>query len=134
MIYPSARLTAQLQRVTADKMYPDSAYLLIDVQVLDADGEPTYNDYNQPIVTTSEIPLSCSFTDNPAQENWIGYADIEVLAAEIRFKNPRPTKGNRVRLIGRFGETTSPNDEYEIIGIRERGTFGYVCALKKVAV
>jgi hypothetical protein len=128
MIYPSARLTAQLQRVTADKMYPDSAYLLMDV----ATG--AYDEYNQPIIITIEIPLNCSFTDNPAQEQWIGYADIEVLAAEVRFKSPQPTKGNRVRLIGRFGETTSPNDEYEIIGIRERGTFGYVCALKKVSV
>ena len=127
---PSARLVAQLQRRAVNLFYGDSACLLVDVPT------GTYDEYNQPIVVESEIPFDCSFTDGPATERWAGYADIEELVAEIRFASPTPTKGNRIRLTGHFGEDekVSPNMTYEIIGIRERGIFGYVCALKKVSV
>lgn len=122
------RLAAQLQRKTEELFYSDLAVLLIDV--------PTgaYDEYNQPVMTENEIPIECSFTDNPAQEQWIGYADIQLLAAEIRFAAPTPGKGDRIKLTGRFGGIVAPIDEYEIIGIRDRGTFGYVCALKKVSI
>jgi len=45
--------------------------------------------------------------------------------AEIRFIEPRPTKGDIIRIVGRFGTQVLPDTEYEIVGIRDRDTFGH---------
>lgn len=124
----SPRLVAQLQRRAAAGFYGDSAFLLVDV----ADG--TYDAYNNPVVTTTSVPLECSFSDKPSAESWSGYADIENVEAEIRFKAPTPTKGNRVKVTGRFDSETYTDKTFEVIGIQDRGAFGFVCALKATAV
>ena len=124
----SPRLVAQLQRRTAEGFYGDSAFLLVDV----ADG--TYDAYNNPVVTTTSVPLECSFSDKPKMESWRDYADIEEIEAEIRFKAPTPTKGNRVKVTGRFDGDTYTDKTFEVVGIQDRGAFGYVCALKATAV
>jgi len=124
----SARLVAQLQRRTASGFYGDSAFLLVDVP------SGTYDDYNNPILTESAVPLDCSFTDKPKVEAWQAIGDVEMVEAEIRFKGPRPTKGNRVKVTGRFDSDTYTDKTFEIIGIQDRGAFGFVCALKATTV
>jgi hypothetical protein len=121
-------LVSQLQRLTEKYFYVDSASILVDT----ATG--AYDAYNNPIVTTTETALDCSFTDTPAMELWKNYIDVQEIAGEIRFKTPRPTKGNRIKITGRFGTTTYTDQTFEIIGIRDRDEFGYVCALKAVAL
>jgi hypothetical protein len=125
---PNSRLVSQMQRIVSDKFYSDAAYLLIDVNT------GAYDDYNNPVVSTSEVPISCSFTDTPAMEKWRDFIDIQEIAGEIRFATPRPTKGNRIKITGRFGTTTYTDQTFEIIGIRDRDEFGYVCALKAVVL
>ena len=124
---PSARLTAQLQDKTEGFFYGDTAAVLVDtVTSLDT--------YGQPNTTTTTTAISCSFTDKPDKENWQAHADIERIAAEIRFTTPAPAKGNRVTLKGRFDGTSYTDKTYEIIGIRDRDVFGFVCALEAVQI
>jgi hypothetical protein len=97
------------------------------------------DEFGQPTTTETETEVQCSFTDKPAVEKWTGYVDIEELVAEIRYVGAMPAKGDRVKLKSRFGrenyeEQRFAEQEYEIIGIRDRDIFGYVCALKWVQV
>lgn len=128
MRLPSARLVAQLQRRTAAGFYGDSAFLLIDVPT------GSYDDYNNPATTETAVPIACSFTDKPTRELWRDYADIEDIEAEIRFKGPTPTKGNRIKLAGRFDGLNYTDKTFEIVDINDRDAFGFVCALKAVSV
>lgn len=123
----SARVAAQLQQKTDDGFYGDTASILVDtVNSQDA--------YGQPVVSTASTSVSCSFTDKPKSEKWVGYADIQELAAELRYNSaPVPAKGNRVILTGQFDGTGYVDKTFEIIGIQDRDAFGYVVALKKVA-
>lgn len=128
MHLPSNRLVTQLQRRVDSGFYVDSAVLLQDA------GTGTFDENNTETIVTTEIPIDCSFTDQPSQEAWRDYADIESVDAEIRFTGHSPTKGNRVKVTGRFDGLGFPNKTYEIVGIRNRDVFGYVCALKAVAI
>ena len=65
-------------------------------------------------------------------ENWQDFTDIERIDAEIRFTSPAPAKGDQVTLTGRFDGAGYVDKTFEIIGIRDRDTFGYVCALRAV--
>ena len=100
----------------------------------------TYDTYGQPTYTTSTAEVSCSFSDKPSPEVWAGYADIENIIAEIRFVGTKPSKGDLVTLSHRFDRDDSDSQDFtavtdfEIVGIKDRDVFGYVCALKKVAV
>ncbi len=124
---PSARLTAELQRRTEAHFYGDTAAVLSDtVTSLDAFGQPN--------VTVTTTNISCSFFDMPDKEKWKGYADIESIAAEIRFTSPAPSKGNRVTLKGRFDGTGYTDKTFEIVGIQNRDVFGYLCALKAAQI
>jgi len=119
----SDRLAAHIQARTVSAAYGDTAAVLsYTVTTLDT--------YGQPNVTTTTTAISCSFSDKPNPEKWKGYADIGMLAAEIRFASPAPAKGYKVTLKGRFDGTGYVDKTYEIIGIRDRDAFGYVCALK----
>ena len=123
----SARLAAQLQAKTETLAYGDTAAVLsYSVTTLDS--------YGQPNVTTTTTAISCSFTDKPKMENWKSYADIEQIAAEIRFKTPAPAKGMMITLKGRFDGTSYVDKTYEIVDIKNRDAFGYVCALKVVQI
>ena len=123
----SARLAAQLQAKTVKLAYGDTAAVL-------SDSVTTLDTYGQANVTTTTTAISCSFTDKPNKEKWAGYADIEMIAAEIRFASPAPAKGNRVTLKGRFDGTGYVDKTFEIIGIMNRDAFGYVCALMAVQI
>lgn len=90
------------------------------------------DEYGQPTASTSELLISCAFVDTVKKENW-REMDIEELDAEIYFDTFAPAKGGKVKSISRFGQTVT-NRTFEIIGIQDRGAFGYVCALKAVTV
>jgi|SRR3972149_5330548 len=124
----NTRLVTQLRIRMQKGFYVDSAYLLIDVP------SGTYDEYNQPVITTSEVPIACSFTDKPKSESWQDYADIENIEAEIRFLAPTPEKGNKIKIVGHFGDLSYHDKTFEIIGIQDRGLFGCVCALKATTI
>ena len=124
----NARITAQLQRKTEEAFYSDTAYVLIEV----ATG--TYDVYNNAVTTLQENAVDCSFTDKVSRENWLDYADIETIDAEIRFSDCVPKKGYKVKLAGMYDGLGMADKTYEIVGIRDRDTFGYLCALSAVTV
>jgi hypothetical protein len=95
-----------------------------------------YDSYGQPAYSSTTSELSCSFTDKPSAESWVGHADIETVQAEIRFVGTKPSKGDLVTLTHRFvrDDTDYTAGTFEIVGIRDRDYFGYVCALKQVNV
>ena len=126
---PNSRLTAQLSRVTKNYMFGDTGYLIKEV------WNGSYDIYNHKIVTESLIPVDCSFTDKPTLSIWKEHIDLEILMGEVRFNsNSEPTKGDKFKLVGRFGTAYYPDKTFEIAGTTNRDTFGYVCALKAVTV
>lgn len=133
MKFPGSRLTAGLQRQIRQHFYTDQAILLIPV--------PTgaYDSYNNAIMSTTEVPIACSFTDVLLQrdeEAWKDYVDIELVNAQLRYAGPVPQKGWRVKLLARFDPETPYRDEreYEIVAIQNRAGFGFVVALKVVTL
>ena len=121
------RLSGYVQRVTENSTYYDEA-----VYITPADPNTT-DEYGQPSGTATETTLACSFTDKPNAERWRGDVDIEQLAAEVRFSSLIPTKAGRVRIIKRFGVDVTEKT-FEVIGLQDRGDFGFVCALKAVSL
>lgn len=107
--------------------YSDIGYLLVDTKTGSVD------DYNNETVATEEIEVACAFTDKVSRERWLNYADVEEIDAEVRFTLPKPDKSQRFKITQRFGRVV-PEKTYEIIGVKDRGTFGYVLALKAVTV
>jgi hypothetical protein len=91
-----------------------------------------YDDYGQPDEAGTESIFACAFVDGGKAESWKS-ADIEVLDAEIYFTDVTPTKGGKIRITHRFGVAVV-NKTFEIVGIQDRGAFGYVCALKAVTI
>lgn len=122
------RLSAQLQSQTADMFYNDEALLVIERDTGQLD------EYNKPIVEPSNVSIMCSFEILNPGEALKRYGDLEDVAAEIRFGGPRPTKGNKVKIISRFGGQLVEPFEYEIVGINDRAAMGFVCPLKRVAL
>lgn len=125
--FVTPRLAAQINRRTSEYAYTDAGYYTPTPDMSNLDS------YGQPTASTSLVPVSCSFTDKPAVEKWTGYADIAEIAAEVRFSSLVPSKGGRFKITERFGNPVT-NQSYEIIGIQNRGAFGYVCALKVVTI
>lgn len=127
-ILTNSRLVAQLQRRAEGAFYGDTALLLVDV----ATG--AVDEFNNPVVTTTETPINCSYNELSSREQWRGYGDLGIVEAEIRFTSPKPTKGNRIEITTRYGGEPLPEVTLEIVGIDNRAAMGYVCALKKVAL
>jgi len=131
MRLPSRRLAEQIQRQVEQSFYSSSAIYLSYPTPDDA----TYDEYGHASDEPAEIPIdSCSFTDRPNLEKWEGYADLEEIKAEIRFESPVPKKTDRVRVTGRFDSIEYKDQDFEIVGIRDRDVFRYVVALKEVRV
>ena len=130
MTFPSKRMVEGLQRRVSEGFYSDTAIIVYrTLASRDTAGQPVY--------TTSEVSVSCSFNEKPKEETWKNIGDFEQLSAEVRFVGTKPTKGDLVTLVHRFnrGDSDSQNydgETYEIIGIMDRDAFGYICALKKV--
>ena len=123
----SNRLAKSIQARTVRYAYGDTAsYLARTSTSSDAMG--------QPVITTTTTAIECSFTDKPALESWRDYGDIGQIDAEIRFASPAPSKADRITLTGHFDNAAYVDRTFEIIGIRDRGEFGYVCALRAVVI
>ena len=97
-----------------------------------APDNSTLDTYGQPAASAEQITISCAFVDQAKRENWRDY-DLEQLDAEIYFTDPTPTKGGRVSTVRRFDQSVS-SKTFEIVGIQDRGAFGFVCALKAVTI
>ena len=122
------RLVKQLQRLTEKGAYGDLGYLIKQI------GTGTFDENNTETMTTVEISVECAFTDKPSMEIWRDYADIGQVDGEVRFVGHDPNKADTFKIASRFDGTNYSNDTFEIIGISNRYTFGYVLALRKVAV
>jgi hypothetical protein len=131
MRLPNSRLVAQLAARTVTGFYCDKGYLIKEV--------PTgaYDEHNVATVDTVEIPVNCSFGGVPTRsdiEVWKNYADITGETAELRFAGPRPTKGDKFRITTRFDGSVPREETFEIIAIRDRFSFGFLCLLKDTRV
>jgi len=123
------RLVKQLQRETESLFYGDTAIYYATPSPnagLDTYGQPTQ------AITGTTIP--CSFNDKPNMEKWAEYADIQGIAGEIRFESLTPDKGGRFEITKRWDEADTIPHIFEIVGIRQRGVFGYICLLKAVKI
>jgi len=99
----------------------------------------SYDEYGQPVYSEVGSEFKCNFTDKPSMETWKGYADIEEIQAEVRFVGDKPTKGDTFKLSNMFNRSSAEDQSYteqvfEIVAIRDRDIFGYVCALKQVQI
>lgn len=132
MILPNKKLVERLQSQVSKGFYVDTATVTYKTI-------STYDSYGQPTYSESTDTVDCSFTDKPARESWAEYADIEAIEAEIRFVGTKPSKGDTVTLSHRFNRDDDDDQDFteetfEIVGIKDRDYFGYVCALKKVQI
>jgi len=119
------RLSKHLQSRVEKMTYGDMAtYITRTASTPNNYGELTYTE------TTEQI--ACSFTDTASQEDWRDYADVQEIDGEIRFSAVTPSKGDAITITQRFGDSLYTDRRYHIIGIKDRGTFGFVCALKAV--
>ena len=126
---PNNRLVAQLQRITESNFYGDDGFIIKSIE------SGSFDAYNKPITATSSISVQCSFTDKPSREIWKEHLDLEQIEGEVRFASQTPpTKGDKFKIVGRFGSPNYPDKTYEVIGIVNRDVFGYVVALKAVQV
>jgi hypothetical protein len=120
-------LVTRLKDRTVAGFFGDTAnYITRTASVPNTYGEPTY--------TESTTAIACSFTDQSSAENWREFADVQVVDAEIRFTFPTPAKGDAITITGRFDSSSFTDRRYHIVGIKDRGVMGYVCALKAVDV
>ena len=126
---PSNRLVSQLQRKTDEAFYGDTA-----TYYATPSAETGLDSYGQPTAATSGTSISCSFNDKPNMEKWAEYADIQGIAGEIRFDSVTPDKGGRFEITKRWDEADVLPQILEIVGIRQRGVFGYACLLKAVKI
>jgi hypothetical protein len=132
MVLPNKRFVERLQKRVEIGFYTDVASIM-------SNTVDSYDQYGQPIYTVTEKEVACSFTDKPSKEAWANYADIESIEAEVRFVGDKPSKGDTVKLKSMYGrdaynEQVYTEQEFEIVAIRDRDAFGYVCALKEVQV
>lgn len=130
MVLPSSNMVARLTGRMQSSFFVDVADIIYRTT-----GDP--DEYGQPTYTETEAEVQCSFTDKPSKESWLNYADIENIEAEIRFMGDKPSKGDMVTLKSRFENESYQEQQYtpqtfEIVAIRDRDAFGYVCALKAV--
>lgn len=106
--------------------YTDTAYYIPAPDMTNLD------EYGQPTASTQELLIQCAIVDGGKAEAWQS-ADIEILDAEIYFDTFLPSKGAEIKIITRFGVSVD-NKTFEIVGIQDRGEFGYVCALKAITI
>jgi len=123
----NTRLTNQLSR-RMEEMTFNATAIYIDVT------EGTTTDYGTPNPCENETEIVCSFTDKPDLEQWRDYGDVSQISAEIRVKDVLPTRGSKFTLTGLFGDSSFVDKTFEIVDIRNRGVFGYICALKAVQI
>ena len=125
----SNRLVHQLRRETDQMFFGDTA-----IYYATPSAETGLDSYGQPTQATTGTSIVCSFNDKPNMEKWSEYADIQGIAGEIRLDVLTPNKGGRFEIVGRWDEDDTNSPILEIVGIRQRGVFGYACLLKAVQI
>jgi hypothetical protein len=117
----------------ANMVEAQEIHAYVDTAVYIHAPDPNVTDsYGQVTQPTTEYSGECAFVDQAKRENW-READIEQLDAEIFLTFITPTKGGTFRITHRFGEAVT-NVTFEVVGVQNRGAFGYVCALKAVSL
>lgn len=127
-----SRLIESIQRRIADGFYADKAILLVPV------GTGTYDDYNNEVMATTNVPIDCSFTSTFTVRDLElseGYADVEHVDYELRYAGVTPQKGWKVKLVSRYDGTPVKDErEFEIVFIRNRNILGFVLFLRATTV
>ena len=125
----SARLTAQLQNEVENMFYGDTATISQYTQTgIDSNRQPTGTTATTS-VSGSFSYISSSSTD--LREKWTNQFDITKLVAEFRYNSsPVPKKGDTVAITGRYDESAYVDKTFEVVGIINRGRFGYLLGLK----
>lgn len=131
------RAMKRLSRIARKQFFNDSAFYY-DASVTDG---VALDDYGQPTTDPEDgtgVLFKCSFVDSTTEaRKWLD-ADVEVqhIDALIRFgRDITPEKGGRIKLRGRFGTNNDYGAEvFEIVNIRDRDAFGYVCGLRRATV
>jgi hypothetical protein len=133
--YPSKRLTEAIHRETASGFYSDKA-----TYYAEPSSTQNLDDAGQATATVQGTEIECAFSDNirnrQSIENWMSEADVQQIDAEIRFGGGVivPTKGGKFALTQKWDNPNFNDFMYEVVGIRDRGALGYMCALKRVTV
>lgn len=122
-----SRLVAEIQSRVQSGFYGDTANYI-------ARAQTSVDTYGQPVYTETTTAIACSFTDKVSKENWRDFADIQIVDAEIRFSAVTPSKGAAITITGRFDSSSFTDKRYHIVGIKDRGAVGYVCALQAVDI
>jgi len=135
------RLVQKLQGQIAHTTYLDEAIYYPPQKseaVLD-----TYGHYTTPTESTATggTVCKCSFNDTPNIDSWkigatgnkISQIETSAIEGEIRVASITPALAGRFMITKRFGIDVV-EVLYEVIGLRERGEFGSLCALKKAIV
>jgi hypothetical protein len=101
-----------------------------DPTTFDASGHPAKNQ--------SFVSIKCAFNDTvarlQAESRWNDVAVITEVIAEIQFNDVVPRIGGQFVLRERSKIPLKIPVKYEILAIREQGIFGFLCALKQVAI
>ena len=93
-------------------------------------ADPNVTDeYGQVIPPTTQYSGDCAFVDSAKSEDWRDNADVENIEAEIFLAFVAPTNGGKFTIVSRFGQDVI-NKTFEVVGVQDRGAFGYVAALR----
>ena len=130
---PSKRMVEELASRASTYAHGDSAKIVYKTQgAKDALGHAT--------ITETETTVSCSFDETVSEQLRKEYADLDRIDAVIRFSGTKPSKGDGVKLVSKFGRTSDDGQaftetaEFEIVGVKDHDAFGYICVLRKVKV
>lgn len=131
----SKELTERLQSRVEEYAYGDLAYYFRPQS-----ATTNLNEYGQPTEVVERVKVPCSLNDSIGKrrstEAWTEAVDIAKLDAEIRFGPDviEPEKGGKFLLVQKDDNPEFGDVEYEIVGIQNRGNFGYLCALHRIEV
>lgn len=115
-----------MREAQAIHAYTDKAYYIPAPDTTNLDG------HGQPTASTTKTYFDCAIVDTVKRENW-REMDVEDVEMEIYFSALAPAKGGKIVPVSRFGQSVTEKT-FEIVGIQDRGVFGFVCALKAVSI
>lgn len=120
----ASRMTAQVRALA----YQDAA-----IYHAPHDSNFGLDEFGHPSSERPDVEIACSFVDAfgfSSVEKWESSGDISQAISSIRFHDVIPSNGGSFTLTKKFGTPVKERRTFEIVGIQDRGGFGYVCALK----
>lgn len=131
------RYMQRLSALAAKQFFNDYAYYTAPA----SPDSPNLDSRGQPITTSEEgyeFAFRCSFVDATAEaRKWLDDIDVHHVDVLVRFEKGDfiPEKGGRIKPVGRFNAIGNMEEEvYEIVNIRDRDLFGWVCGLRRASV